>query len=772
MSDKAGDVPPKSPADGQAAPQHREAARHRSMAGLRRRLRFSDPGFVALRTALRAAIVLPIVFAVASRVIGDPQAALFASFGSFATLVFADFSGSPARRFAAYSTLAATGAVLIFVGTLCSRNPTLAAAAMAVVGFIILFAGVVNGYAAAGATAAILAFVLPVTIPAPLSAVPSRLEGWALAAGAGIAAQLLLWPARSRAILRTRAARACRALADLADAQVAGDAEAVVDRTRTAHEAVDELHRRFVGTPHRPTGLTGPTAALTSLIDELDFLLSFLGSPAGSPPISLCRAENAEAMRASAAALRASADRLDGQGSGRPDLGPLEEARAAMTRALARRLPELPAIPDHDALVALLEPTFRTRTVSYAAEHSARYALMAVGETVPEGLGAGSLRRVVDRQAHSVIRATELAIEDAHARSVWFRNSVRGAVGLAIAVYIAQRTGLQHSFWVVLGTLSVLRSNALGTGWSVLSALAGTAIGICVGAPLILAIGTHETVLWSVLPIAILIAAYAPRAISFAAGQAAFNVVLFVLFNLIQPSGWQVGLVRFEDVAIGFAISLGVGLLFWPRGAATLLRENLAAAYARSADYVLAATRRLVGHGDPAWSQQAEQDADAAVHRLDDSYRQFLSERSAQPMAAGSVAALVTGAARVRRVARSLAGLGRFTDGHEDLERCAENLDAEVHALRIWYIALGDCILHETAVPPPHLRDADGRRRLLEGVHAVVAGGDESALPAALALLWADQYVNTLWRLEGHLGRHATESSPAAVPAEASPVPA
>ncbi|WP_433174769.1 hypothetical protein [Actinoallomurus sp. CA-150999] len=254
MSDKAGDVPPKSPADGQAAPQHREAARHRAMAGLRRRLRFSDPGFVALRTALRAAIVLPIVFAVASRVIGDPQAALFASFGSFAMLVFADFSGSPARRFVAYSSLAATGAVLIFVGTLCSRNPTLAAAAMAVVGFIVLFAGVVNGYAAAGATAAILAFVLPVTIPAPLSAVPSRLEGWALAAGAGIAAQLLLWPARSRAILRTKAALACRALADLADAQVAGDAEAVVDRTRTAHEAVDELHRRFVGTPHRPTG--------------------------------------------------------------------------------------------------------------------------------------------------------------------------------------------------------------------------------------------------------------------------------------------------------------------------------------------------------------------------------------------------------------------------------------------------------------------------------------------------------------------------------------
>jgi len=75
---------------------------------------------------------------------------------------------------------------------------------------------------------------------------------------------------------------------------------------------------------------------------------------------------------------------------------------------------------------------------------------------------------------------------------------------------------------------------------------------------LVIAIGTHEAVLWAVLPVAVLVAAYAPRGISFAAGQAGFTVVLFVLFNLIQPVGWSVGLVRVEDVAIGFAISLGV----------------------------------------------------------------------------------------------------------------------------------------------------------------------------------------------------------------------
>src|SRR5262249_33940751 len=122
----------------------------------------------------------------------------------------------------------------------------------------------------------------------------------------------------------------------------------------------------------------------------------------------------------------------------------------------------------------------------------------------------------------TVLEVTEqIAREHATPRSVWFQNAVRGAVGLAIAVFIAQRTGLQHGFWVVLGTLSVLRSNALGTGWSFVSALIGTAIGIVVGALLVIGIGTPEAVLWAVLPIAVLVAAYAPRAISFAAGQAA-----------------------------------------------------------------------------------------------------------------------------------------------------------------------------------------------------------------------------------------------------------
>ena len=718
-----------------------------------RLLELHDPQLASLKSAARAAIVIPAVFAIADKAIQDPQTAIFAAFGSFAMLVLVDFSGPLRSRFVAYVALAFAGAANIVIGTLCSRNAWLAAGAMAVVGFAILFSGVINGYFAAAGTSAILTFVLPVTIAAPVSALPARLEGWALAAGAGICAHMLLWPARPRSALRDDAARAVSALADLADAALPRE-----QSTAAAREAVAGLRRSFLAAPHRPAGPTGPTAALASLADELDWLLTFLVPHDHS--LELCRDENAEAMAATVSVLRAGAARLEGR-EAEPDLRRLEEARKEVAEALVRRIRELPSMPADDELLAALEPAFRIRASSYSARQVAGYALLASGAPTPgfdELDVAGPAAPT--RPARAALDATEqLAVEHAVGRSVWLQNSIRGAAGLAVAVFIAQRAGLQHAFWVVLGTLSVLRSNALSTGWSILSALAGTAVGIVVGAALVLAIGTHESVLWAVLPLAILLAAYAPRAISFAAGQAGFTVVLFVLFNLIQPVGWKVGLVRIEDVAIGFGVSLGVGLLFWPRGAGNLLRENLASAYSRAADYVVATAHQIVVGREGAHADGQAHGAAAAVHQLDDAFRQYLAERSARSANLESIGALVAGAARVRRSAQSLSALAGMLGSDGGLTRCGESLDAEAHAVRSWYVTLGDSLVRDTAVPPPHVRDLGGRRRLLECVHAAVAGGDKEQIGPALVLLWGSQHLEHLWRLESHLGREAQSAS-------------
>lgn len=186
----------------------------------------------SLKAAARAAIVVPTNFAFADGVIQNPETTLFAVFGSFAILVLADFGGPWKRRLAAYLGLAAAGFVLITLGTLCSETPWLAVAAMAVVGFVILISGVISGYFAAGGFAALLLFILPIGVPGPASVIPDRLAGFAFACAVSICAAMLLWPTRPPDALRSRAAGACRALADLMDAELSGDSSAIPERHR------------------------------------------------------------------------------------------------------------------------------------------------------------------------------------------------------------------------------------------------------------------------------------------------------------------------------------------------------------------------------------------------------------------------------------------------------------------------------------------------------------------------------------------------------------
>ena len=166
--------------------------------------------------------------------------------------------------------------------------------------------------------------------------------------------------------------------------------------------------------------------------------------------------------------------------------------------------------------------------------------------------GATMLRKLADHLSLSSVR---------------FRAAVRAAIGLAIAVAIAKAFDLDHAFWVVLGTLSVLRSNALGTGVTAVQAVLGTTIGFGVATLVIAVVGGDHNALWVVLPIAVFASAYTPGAIHFVVGQASFTVFVVVLFNLLEPEGWKAGLVRVEDIALGVGISLMVGVLLWPRGA-------------------------------------------------------------------------------------------------------------------------------------------------------------------------------------------------------------
>jgi hypothetical protein len=130
---------------------------------------------------------------------------------------------------------------------------------------------------------------------------------------------------------------------------------------------------------------------------------------------------------------------------------------------------------------------------------------------------------------------------------------------------------------------------------------------------------------------------------------------VLVLFNLLAPAGWKVGLLRIEDVAIGCLVSLVVGVLFWPRGAASVVGDDLADAFRRGAAYLTQSVDWALG------AREEPPDAGAAAAtagiRLDEALRGFLAEQGAKRVSKEDLWMLVMASMRLRLTAYSLAGM-------------------------------------------------------------------------------------------------------------------
>jgi uncharacterized membrane protein YccC len=710
------------------------------------RISAADPGMFALKAAVRAAIVMPTAFALSLAVFGVKQMALFASFGSMALLVFVDFGGPWRARLRAYLILFMVGAALVVIGTLCSRSAWLATLAMALVGFTILFAGVLDAYVAAAHASATLAFVLAVMVPAGAAAIPARVAGWGIAGALCIPAALLLWPGRPRDVTRHDAAQALRSLARLVEANADRDPAAEGDAAQIALAATVNARSRFFSVANRPSGTSGPTAALGRLIADLGWLVQLARKgPVVTDDDGWCSAQRIEIETAVPVALRSLATCLDGRPcDAEPDLARVRRASEAFGIAVLEQVERLQPGRDEVRAAIDVEEAYRLRQLSFGTVQAGRDALLACGER-PEGIPPEPLRA-------RIAATRRLALTHASMHSVWLRNSLRGAIGLALAVLVGQLAELQHAFWIVLGTMSVLRSNAFSTGSKIASALLGTLGGIIAGGLVVALVGSHVGVLWAVLPVSVLLAAYAQQVISFAAGQAAFTVVVLVLFNLIQPVGWKVGLVRVEDVAIGAAVSLVVGILFWPRGASAVLRRAVGAAYVDAASYLDATITALLG-GDHSPPEAAAGQASESAQLLDATVRDYLSERSSARGRLDELNLLVAGAGRLRRVARLLEDSHAFRRlapiGNEvpRLVALRDAFEAEQESRCEWYAALGEAISQAGQPPAPELSqtvsaDAPPARVVLD------RPGAADGAPPGLAIAWADRHLEMLAELE------------------------
>ncbi|WP_386430380.1 FUSC family protein [Streptomyces polygonati] len=702
---------------------------------------------------------MPGLFALAEKVLDNPTLAVFAAFGPLVMMLFVDFGGPLRQRVAAQIALVLASAVLVVLGTLAAQVVWVAAVGTLVVSFAVLFVGVVSSVLAGATTTLLISFVLPVSLLGPVSSVPDRLAGWLLAGAASVIAVAFLWPAPTREPLRLATARACVLLARRlrAEVEVARDifgpqrAELLRPASQQAADGVAALRRSFFGTFQRPTGLSTAARTLVRLVDQMVWLAAVIERTPSARPAPSTEAAVYEAKLASLTLLERGAELLESASGdpGRlaPDVRRLWQAHEALEQAVTTVIPQRPQLPQrpHGAaesrpapedasgaraaeFIGSLEPSFRAKEMGFA--------ISAVAENIGLTVAArqrGWWQRVLGHHPADVASALMSARERAGAHlerdSVWLHNSLRGAVALSLAVLVARLTGVQHSFWVVFGTLAVLRSNAVNTGQTTVRALSGTVAGFIIGIALILAIGDHTTVFWVLLPVTVAFIGLEPAVTSFTGGQAGFTIVLLILFSIIQPAGLELGLARVEDMGIGCGVALLVGLLFWPRGAGSALGRTLSEALTESARYLGGAVAFGLTRCDQAVSAAPAPDeearrAAAAAGRLDDAFREFLAERGTKHLSLEHVTGLVNAVAVVRLTADAVLRLWARQDPAAAGDRAAarqEILDVAA-PLVTWFETTAHALTGPDRVPGRQERGADAEAAILGTVRRDLTG--------------------------------------------------
>jgi uncharacterized membrane protein YccC len=661
--------------------------------------------------SVRGTIVVNGLFALTLYVIGDDQKqmCLFATFGALTTAVFTDFGGSRRDILRAHAGLAATAGLVLTIGTLVNGIIWLAALVTIPVAFAIFFAGVIGPNAAGATNSALLAYVLAVASPGTAATIPARLAGWWLAAAVSAAAILLVSPTDPGDRLRVAAASTAAAVARYLRAALGGSATAA--EMHETVSATETLRETFDATPYRPTGLATADQALANVAQILQWCSALaMDTKDGQLDLSQARAADRQLVEVAADVLDDTAALLRGADI-RPDLDRLERTRAERG-AHRRDLPD-----DPSAVRTAATQAYHAQVVAVTTITAAANALIATRRADPDAIAAqrrswyGQPDAGPPKQESWLERLSgNLGVVFSYAsfRSALFLNAVRGSVALAVAVAVADLSGVEHRFWVILGTLSALRTNVAGTEATVWRSLAGTVAGFAVGGALLSATGTGPAALWIVLTFAVFIATYAPGTAPYPLGQAAFTLANVVAFNLMTSanSGWHVGAVRVEDVAMGCAISLFVGALLWPRGAGPLVGDNLADAFRAGSRYLIQAVDWALGVR-PEQPDTAVAAVTAST-RLDDALRGYLAEQGTKRLSKDDLWQLVMASTRLRLTAHSLAGQRGPAPPDGQPDGPYARLRERAAALADFYDAVGSQVGH--ASPTTHLTDATGTK--------------------------------------------------------------
>ena len=575
-----------------------------------------------------------------------------------------------------------------------------------------------------------------------------------------------LWPAPTRDPIRDAAIDACRAVAERLRADVGsthseGGRDAAVERAEAALRSLDAL---FFATPYRPTGLSSAARAVVRLVDELRWLG---GEVAPSrPPGAPVDRDVAAVTTAAATVLERSADLLrtptQSAAGLRAALADLRERLAELQRGARQPQPvaasgEAVLEPSGGEPMESLHDGFRAQELSFVVSQIARNVDFAAAADRRSWL-AQLLGRQPEGLPGTLSAAQERASAHTARSSVWLRNSVRGAAGLGLAVLIARVSDVQNAFWVVLGTLAVLRSNAFSTGQDVLRALAGTVGGLVLGTLLVAAIGTDRTLLWLLLPPAILRRGARARSVHVHRragrlhGHAADPVQHPGADGLAGRAGADRGRGdRLRRRPAGRACCSGRAVQ--PARSAPRSPTPTATARPTSPAPCSSASDGATRARRPSRPRANEAlRAAAASRRLDDAFRTYLAERGPKPIPLSDVTALLTGVVGLRLAGDAVLDLWHHAAGAAGERAGARReLLASAESLTAWYDSFAAGLTGRGPVPDPLVHEESDDARLVAALSADLHHEDSRATAAAVRMIWTGDHLDAARRLQQSL---------------------
>jgi uncharacterized membrane protein YccC len=596
-------------------------------AGLRDWLKAKDPGLVAVKRAVRVSLATCIGFYFSLYVVGDSQMALYASFGCIALGALSEVTGEPWQRTKTYAAALIAGIVLVTLGTLLAFNTWAAVAGMLVVGFVVAYAGVGGPRVVGAAIGLQLLYILPSFPPYAPETLGSRLIGLVLAVALLATADRVLWPPPVPTPFSRRLADAIHGVSDRIVRLLEPDGDG---QRRSESDSSISLRLSSIPPPQRPTGpgrrdraamqaatllrgLEARVAALSELTDGDHPASHYLG---------------AKLLDVTARSLGQSANALDGTNvesdSTEPNPGSVETA-------LSEYVEQREALAgssqiDHDLRL-------RLRFAVVVEELAIWTRDLGVATQIMRG------DRVHEPQARSTAEPFWYATRSTPSlwymrirghltpRSVFFQNAVRLALGLAAARLVAGLLDLSHGFWVLLATLTLMRTSVSATRAAVIPAFVGTVIGGLVMAVILELAGADSKIYEIAFPFVLVLGLAAGPVAGPLVGQASFTLVVALLFAQIAPVTWRLAEVRITDVVLGGLLGAVIGLLVWPRGATGEMRRTAKTSLDAAAND-LESTVRWLTHREVAPSDRQDS-ASVAMHSLilaDSTFAQYRSE--------------------------------------------------------------------------------------------------------------------------------------------------